>query len=243
MKLDPRSRLVIVFSLSSLAVFVKSISLLLVVLAVSIALVYSSNGNFRLIKKAKHFIILFLGIAVIQSIFSPEGDSLLHAGNIILLTTGGLEKGIRVILRMLIIIISASIMTGSSSREIIQGLIQWKVPYEIAFMVSLAIRFLPVLGEEARDVYTAIQLRGIEPARLPLKKRIKLYSYLLMPMLSGVIVKAREISTSMETRAFRVYPERTSYLKLELKKIDYTAIILSLLFLILILYLYLFKGY
>jgi len=149
-----------------------------------------------------------------------------------------LAKGIRVILRMMIIIVSATIMRGSSSREIIQALVQWKIPYEIAFMVSLAIRFLPILRDEAKDVFTAIQLRGIEVEELSLYKRFKVYSYLFMPVLSGVIYRARELSTSIESRGFRAYPERTSYIKLRLSLKDYILMITSMLFTLIILILY-----
>lgn len=235
-KLDPRTKLVIVFSLSTLAVFVKNIYLLFLVLIVSISIAYYFRRNLDFIRKARKFIILFIGIAFIQSIFSPAGTTLFAIGKLSILTTGGQVKGIRVILRMLIIIISATIMTTSGSREIIQGLIQWKIPYEIAFMVSLAVRFLPILAEEARDVYIAIQLRGIEIDKLSLGKRFQIYSYLFMPILSGVIFKARELSTSIEARAFRAYPERTSFIKLQMVRSDYLVIFLSLTFTAAILY-------
>ncbi|HLV09292.1 MAG TPA: energy-coupling factor transporter transmembrane component T [Halanaerobiales bacterium] len=230
MKLDPRTKLLMVFSLSSLAVFIKELELLIPVMFIALLLVYFLGGELSVLKKHSKFLLIFIGIAVIQSIFSPSGEVLLNIGSLKLLTTGGLVKGVRVILRMFIIIVSATIMLDSNSREIIQGLIQWKVPYELAFMVSLAIRFLPLLGEEARDVYTAIQLRGIEVEELPLKKRFKLYSYLLMPVLSGVMVRAREISTSLECRAFRAYPQRSSYQQLQFQTADYLIVILSLIF-------------
>lgn len=238
MKLDPRTKLIMVFSLSTLAVFIKDIYLLLLVLVVSFITSRIFEGNFSFIKKMRKFIILFIGIAIIQSIFSPAGEVLLSFGNYSFLTSGGLYKGIRVILRMLIIIVSATIMSSSSSREIIQGLIQLKVPYEIAFMVSLAIRFLPVLGQEARDAYMAIQLRGIEIDKLSFTRRLKIYSYLLMPVLTGVFFRARELSTSIEMRAFRAYSERTSYIKLNLKKYDYLVMIASFLFIFVIIYIY-----
>jgi len=130
-------------------------------------------------------------------------------------------------------------MKNSTPREIIQGLIQWKVPYELAFMVSLAIRFIPILAQEAKDAYTAIQLRGIEISELTLKKRFKLYSYMFMPVLSGVIHKAKELSTSLEARAFRAYPERTSFMKLKLIRRDYLVISVSMIFTLTIFSLYL----
>ncbi len=228
-----------VFSLSTLAVFIKDIYLLFPVLIVSLLAARYFKGNFTLLKKARKFIVLFIGIAVLQSIFSPAGEILFSFRNFSLLTVGGLYKGIRVILRMLIIIVSAAIMTGSSSREIIQGLIQFKIPYEIAFMVSLAIRFLPVLGQEAKDAYIAIQLRGIELDKLSFTKRLKIYSYLLMPVLAGVFFRARELATSIETRAFRAYPERTSYIKLYFKKYDFLMITVSFIFTFIIIYIYL----
>ncbi len=239
LKLDPRTKLIMVFSLSTLAVFVRDIYLLFLVLLVSLITSYIFAGNFSFIKKMKKFIILFVGIAIIQSIFSPAGEVLFSVGSYTILTTGGLYKGIRVILRMLIIIVSATIMSSSSSRGIIQGLIQFKVPYEIAFMVSLAIRFLPVLGQEAKDAYTAIQLRGIEIEKLSFTRRLKIYSFLLMPVLTGVFFRARELSTSIEMRAFRAYPERTSYIKLVLKKRDFIVIGASFLFVSVIIYIYL----
>ncbi|HMA59217.1 MAG TPA: energy-coupling factor transporter transmembrane component T, partial [Halanaerobiales bacterium] len=194
------------------------------------------------LNRARKFIVLLVGIAFLQSIFSPSGDILISISNFTLLTTGGLVKGLRVILRMLIIIISATIMKGSSPREIIQGLIQWKVHYEISFMVSLAIRFIPILGQEAKDAFTAIQLRGIEIDKLSLTKRFKVYSYMFMPVLSGVIHRARELSTSLEARAFRAYPERTSYIKLELSKNDFLIMSLSIIFTISMLTIYILMG-
>jgi len=238
MKFDPRSKLVLVFSFSSLAVFVKDIFLLLIVLLLSFLTSNYFKGDWSFLKRIKKFIILFLGIAFLQSIFAPAGESLLTISGLPILTLGGLAKGIRVILRMMIIIVSATIMRGSSSREIIQALVQWKIPYEIAFMVSLAIRFLPILRDEAKDVFIAIQLRGIEVEELSLYKRFKVYSYLFMPVLSGVIYRARELSTSIESRGFRAYPERTSYIKLRLSLKDYILMITSMLFTLIILILY-----
>lgn len=237
-KFDPRSKLALVFSFSSLAVFVKDINLLLIVLVVSIVTSSYFKSDWTFFKRIKKFIILFVGIAFLQSIFAPAGETLLTISNFPILTSGGLAKGIRVILRMLIIIISATIMRGSSSREIIQALVQWKIPYEIAFMVSLAIRFLPILRDEAKDVFTAIQLRGIEIEKLSLFKRFKVYSYLFMPVLSGVIYRARELSTSIESRGFRAYPVRTSYIKLKLTVKDYILITASLIYTIMILIIY-----
>jgi energy-coupling factor transport system permease protein len=163
-----------------------------------------------------------------QSIFVPSGSILFSVGRLSLITTGGLIKGVMMVLRMTIVLVSASIMTTSTSREIVQGFVQWKVPYEIAFMVSVAVRFLPMLTEEIRDTLTALQLRGVEIKRIPAGKRIRVYSYLFMPVILGTIVKSQELSTAMEMRAFRAYPKRTSYMVLKMNPRDYAVIAASI---------------
>lgn len=185
---------------------------------------------------------LIVSLIFIQSIFIADGTSIIALGDITFLTIQGIIKGLQLVLRMLIIIISASIMGTNTSREIVQGLVQWRIPYEIAFMVSIAIRFLPMLTDEIRDVVIAIQLRGIELEKIPLRKRIKIYSYVLMPIVANTMVKARKLSTAMEMRGFGVNENRTSYHTLQMRRIDYAVIVITILGLTTILGQYYLQG-
>jgi ABC-type cobalt transport system, permease component CbiQ and related transporters len=212
-----------------MAVLMHSIGMLFSVLILSVIVSMIMGSSFvSSIEKMRRIFILIIIIAVIQSLFSPSGKAIVSVGGLSLVTSGGLEKGTIVILRMAIIIVSAAVMTTSNPREIVQGFVQWKVPYEIAFMVSVAIRFLPLLTDEIRDTFTAIQLRGIDLGKIPVKKRLKVYSYLFMPVVLGTIVKSQELSTAMEMRAFRAYTKRTSYMVLYMDYKDYAAIFISI---------------
>lgn len=191
----------------------------------------------------KRFIPLFFGLIIIQSVFSPSGTALLAIKDVPLLTSGGVTRGISVILRMFIIISSALILTTSSYQEIIAGLIKMKVPYEIAFMVLLAIRFLPVLMEEFTDAITAIQLRGVRIDRIPFGEKVKIYTYNLMPVVAGSVLKAKKVAVSMETRAFRAYPTRTYIQEINITAKDYLVIFLSLIAGLLSYILYLNMGF
>jgi len=86
-----------------------------------------------------------------------------------------------------------------------------KVPYEIAFMVSIAVRFLPIFRNEMIDMVTALQLRGIDLKKLGYREKIKVYQYLLLPITTNSILMAKELATAMEMRGFRAYAQRTSY--------------------------------
>lgn len=227
--LDPRTKIVMVLCVSTLAVFVQNIYLLSAVFSFTILITALIGGDLVLVvKKIGKMWYLFLLIVVLQSIFAHSGRILLEIDNFKFLTFGGIVLGIEFILRIFIIISSAAILLTSSSREIIQGMVQWKIPYEIAFMVSVAIRFLPLLSRELKDVITAVQLRGVDLYRIQIRKRLKIYYFIFTPVIIGAIRKAQKLSTAMETRAFRAYPNRTSYLILKMNNIDYWVIVLFL---------------
>lgn len=101
-------------------------------------------------------------------------------------------------------------------------------PYELAFMVSMAVRFLPLFHEEAVNVLTAVQLRGVELKKIPWGRKTDLYRSLFFPLVYSTLVKARQMSAAMETRAFRVYPERTYMKRLKFCFADYGVILFSL---------------
>ncbi|NLX62958.1 MAG: energy-coupling factor transporter transmembrane protein EcfT [Tissierellia bacterium] len=234
LKLDPRTKLIIVLCFSTLGVGTNQILVLffISVLALIVAKLFKVDLK-RSLGKIKSLLKVLILIALVQSIFSP-GQPLISVGNFNLLTIKGLEKGLQFILRMFIVIVSVTIMGTSTYREIIQGLVQWKLPYDIAFMVALGIRFLPMIREEIQDSLTAIQLRGIDIKNIPLKERINIYSYLFTPILVETLIKAERLAAAIEMRGFRAYDSRTSYLQLKLKSIDYLIIFLSLGLIILI---------
>lgn len=235
--LDPRTKLILVLTFSSLAVFIKNVYILFILLVVTLVAVRAIGGDlWSIFRKLQRFITIFVAIIVIQSIFTAHGHVILQIAQIRLLTDIGLLCGVQTILRFFIVIAAAVIMTTANPRDIIQGLIQWKIPYELAFMVTIAIRFLPLLQEEAKDTLTALQLRGVNLKKIPIFKRLKTYSYLLMPLLVSVLMKSRDLSVAMEMRAFRAFPQRTSLRELHFRRADYYVMLLSILFFLMLLF-------
>ncbi|HZK57549.1 MAG TPA: energy-coupling factor transporter transmembrane component T [Clostridia bacterium] len=237
--IDPRTKLIIVLCLSTLAILVKNILFLSGILLISITIsLFLKVDILQVLREIKRLLYVLLAIAIIQSIFSADGQALIRMGKLTVLTTIGLQKGLEFIIRIMIIISSATIITTSNSREIVQGLVQWKLPYEIAFMVSIGIRFLPMLKEEIKDSVVAIQLRGVEIEKIPLRKRLYIYSHLFTPILISTIIKAQKLSMSIEMRGFRAYEQRTSYMVLKMSYIDYLIIFFSFLCASTLMYLY-----
>ena len=221
-KLDPRTKLTIIICLTSTAVIINNWAFLSGFCLVSfLLLIIFGVSPWGMVKRIRVLLYMVVVIALMQSIFAPSGQTLLAVGSLKLITSGGLVKAAEFILRMLIIIASAGILSTSNHREIIQGLVQWKLPYEIAFMASMGIRFLPAFAEEFRDAMTAVQLRGVDIRKLPLRQKLEVTASLFQPVVAGALLKSRDISMSIEMRGLRAYPSRTSYLVLELVREDY----------------------
>ena len=240
--LDPRTKLIIVMSISSLSVFIREPKYLIAILVIALFVSKMMKSEiFMILKKLRRILSLFMAMVLIQSLFIKGGNPIIALGEITLLTDVGILRALEFLIRISIILLSASILMTSSSRELLQGLIEWRIPYEIAFMVSVGIRFLPLLREEIEDTLTAVQLRGIDMEKLTLKEKIHLYSNIFTPVVTGAILKSQSLSIAMEARGFRAYNHRTSYLKLRMKARDYLISSFSILVSILIACLYILR--
>ncbi len=175
------------------------------------------NGLFKKLKRLWQ-VILFATIA--QSFFVKEGTVLLAIFQVTVFTSEGIYQGGIIFLRFFTLICGACCIGQVNREEVVQGMVWFKIPYELAFTAVLGLGFLPRFRTEMRNSLYAIQLRGIEIKELKLKNKIKLYSYLFFPVISTSLLKARDLSASMQVRGFRAYDRRTDMIEMRVQKKD-----------------------
>ena len=208
--IDPRTRLTFVLVVSSLAVVMSDPLWLAGLWALSWVMLRLSNAPLDgLWAKVRRFVPLLLALFLVQSLFTSGGTPVLQVGGWTLVTREGVQVGLSVVLRLLIVMTSAVLLFTSDPMRLVLGLIRWKVPYEIAFLVLLAMRFLPLLQEEVQDTMTAVQLRGVRVTDVPWGARLKVYQHILLPVVVGAIQRARHTAIAMEARGFRACATRT----------------------------------
>lgn len=221
-KIDPRTKIILVLCLTSMVLIVENIWFVVGIGVISMACaLFMGVELFDMIKRYHRILILILTISLVQSIFTQDDQVLLEVAGISILTENGIKLGVKTFIRMLVILTSGMIMSTSNYRETIQGLIQWKIPYKIAFMTSLSLRFIPIFMEEFQDSMVALQLKGIDFKKIPLGEKTRIYVYLLTPIILSSLKHAEEIAIAMESRGFGAYPKRVEYLVLQLKGRDY----------------------
>lgn len=238
-KPDPRIMLLIAACSSTMSVLIDATWLLAFVYAITTLTVLAFGAKLlSIIAKLKGLLSVVAIIVLMESIFHKADSSLVSIGTVSILTTEGLTKGANTLLRIGTVISSSTIFTLTTARHMIQGLIQLKVPYELAFMASVALRFLPMFYEEFKDVLIAIQLRGVDIKRISSGKKLKLYISILTPVVFRAVVKAQKLSYAMELRAFRAFPKRTSRFTLKFSIVDYVYMTITFIITATVIFLY-----
>jgi energy-coupling factor transport system permease protein len=218
---DPRTKLFVVLCLSTAAVAFPEWQNLLRVTLVGIGFGWVFSVPFgSLLRRFSRILTLFFGLIVVQSLFTHQGEAILQIARVPILTTVGLERGLAYLFRVVIILLSGSILATSSMRDLLQALQQLKLPYVIGLMTAIGVKFLPIFVAEVQDAFVAMQLRGIDVKHLKLRKRIQVIAYLFIPLILSTLDKAERLAATIESRGFRTGAKRSHYRKLKLRRQD-----------------------
>jgi len=143
------------------------------------------------------------------------------------------ERALALTLRFIVLVESFSVFFLTTSPDHLGlALEQTHVPYEFVFAFTTAVRFVPVLAEEAQTIMDAQKARGLELERGNFLKRIRNYIPILIPLIVSAIRRSLELAEAMESRAWGATKDRTNLYVLRLHKGDGVLIALTVLVLV-----------
>jgi energy-coupling factor transport system permease protein len=116
----------------------------------------------------------------------------------------------------------------TSPDDLSMALQESHVPYEFSFAFTTAVRFVPVLANEAQTIIDAQRSRGLELERGNILKRVKNYVPILIPLIVGAIRRSLELAEAMESRAFGAKKARTTLYVLRIGLRDYAALLMAM---------------
>ncbi len=152
-----------------------------------------------------------------------------------------LEYSIAMTLRFIVLIESFSMFFLTTSPDHLGlALEQSHVPYEFCFAFTTAVRFVPVLAEEAQTIMDAQKARGLELERGNFIKKVRNYIPILIPLIVSAIRRSLELAEAMESRAWGATEKRTNLYVLRVKRGDYLLALISVLILIFAVYVWIF---
>lgn len=176
-----------------------------------------SHVPVRFIFRGMKSIYFLLALTMIFNMFLTPGTPLIQWWKITI-TREGLRIALLMGIRLIMLITGSSLMTFTTTpnqltdglESILKPLRLFKVPvHEIAMMMSIALRFIPILMEETDKIMKAQMARGADFESGSVIKRAKSLIPLLVPLFISAFRRANDLALAMEARCYRGGEGRT----------------------------------
>ena len=231
-QLDPRVKLVTTMVYIVSLFVAKGISGYLIATLFLAMVVKMSKVPFGYITKGLKAIIMILLITVVFNLFLVDGDIVLWRFGFLRITDKGVRTAVFMAIRLIYLIIGSSIMTLTTTpNDLTDGLERLLGPFkkihvpvhEIAMMMSIALRFIPILMEETDKIMKAQLARCADFESGNIIKRAKGLVPLLGPLFISAFRRANDLAMAMEARCYRGGEHRTKMKPLHYERRDFVA--------------------
>ena len=241
-RLDPRVKLMgtLIFIIS---LFMGMNIWIYAVVTVALAVVIKmSRIPLKFMVRGLKSIVILIIISAVFNLFLTPGEVVVSFWKL-KITKEGIKLALLMAARLCFLIIGSSIMTLTTTpnqltdalEKLLGPLKKIHVPvHEIAMMMSIALRFIPILLEETDKIMKAQIARGADFESGNLITRAKNLVPLLVPLFISAFRRANDLAMAMEARCYRGGEGRTKMKPLQYKKRDYLAYGMLVLYLILI---------
>ena len=185
-----------------------------------------SNVPFKYIVRGMKAILFILLLTIVFNLFLTPGEPLWTFG-FLKISREGLVLAIRMAARLSLLILGSSLMTLTTTpnqltdaiEDLLGPLRRFRVPvHEIAMMMSIALRFIPILMEETDKIMKAQIARGADFESKNLMKKIRSLVPLLVPLFISAFRRATDLARAKEARCYRGGAGRT-----KMKPLVYTG--------------------
>ena len=230
-RLDPRVKLVATIAYILSLFLVQSVWGYLVAALFLGVMIRLSNVPFKFMVRGMKSIVFLLLLTVIFNLFLTPGETLISIWKLSI-TKEGLKVAVMMAVRLSFLIIGSSVMTLTTTpnnltdgmERLMKPLGKIKVPvHEIAMMMSIALRFIPILMEETDKIMKAQIARGADFESGNLLKTAKAMVPLLVPLFISAFRRANDLAMAMEARCYRGGDNRTRMKPLVYQKRDRLA--------------------
>ena len=220
--LDPRVKFIYVCAVFVAAIIFGEILPLLLLLLMQIPFVLLAGVQREWLRSLRGAAFLAVIIFFTNFLFS-----FFSAGYVVLATN--VEGAASMTLRFVVLVESFSVFFLTTSPDHLGLALELtRVPYEFAFAFTTAVRFVPVLAEEAQTIMDAQKARGLELEKGNFMKRIRNYIPVLIPLIVSAIRRSLELAEAMESRAWGATKKRTNLYSLKLHRSDFAMLALAI---------------
>lgn len=233
-RLDPRSKLIAMI-LIIIGIFIDvGFAGYFIIAAVIFLCVYLSKIPVRMIVSALKPMMFMMVFLFVINIFVFQSGSVLLDFGFIKIYDGAVRQTLYIIIRLILLITTTTILTVTTKpldltlglELLLKPLAKIHFPvHEFAMMISIALRFIPTIIEEAMKIMKAQESRGVDFSSGNIKEKLSTILSLIIPLFASAFQRAEDLANSMEARGYDPQAQRTRYRILKFKLIDYLCII------------------
>ena len=239
-RLDPRTKILSTLLLI-VAVFLANTAIGDAALCAMVLFIILVSGlPFMLVLKSVKPLLFIIVLTLVLHAVMGQGEHVLYQWKFIKVTEEGLQLGVQMAMRLILLLMISSILTFTTSPIVLTDGIEALlrpfrvvgVPaHELAMMMTIALRFIPTLMEETDRIIKAQTARGADFSGGNLLVRAKNMLPILVPLFISAFRRADELATAMESRCYHGGEGRTRMKQLKFALRDYVTLVLFGLFL------------
>ncbi len=234
-RLDARIKIVLAIAFMVLAFLVNTIQGYGMILGMLLGTILLSRVPFRFVLKGLKPILFILIFTFVLNIFLTPGQTVWVHWWIFTITKESLLFAVQMSVRLALLVAGTSMLTLTTAplqltdglESLLRPLKAIRFPvHEMAMMMSIALRFIPTLAEEADRIRKAQAARGADFDTGGLFKRAAGLVPLLVPLFVGAFRRAEELATAMEARCYHGGEGRTKLTVLHMGGRDYIGLLI-----------------
>ncbi len=229
--LDPRTKILITFAFIVVLFVANNPAMYAVLAGFTLCSVALSKVPPRLIIRGLRPILFILVFTLTLHLFMTQGEELFRIGPLVA-SKEGVVQGVYIAVRLILLLFTTSLLTLTTSPiSLTDGLESLMKPFsrvgvpahELAMMMTIALRFIPTLMEEAERVMKAQMARGADFESGHILQRAKSLVPLLVPLFVSAFRRADDLAMAMEARCYRGGENRTRMKQLHAGQRDVVA--------------------
>lgn len=237
-RMDPRAKLVLSFLYIAVVFFANDFWTYLIMTLLLLASVAASAIPLKVYIRGLMPLFWLMIFTVLIQVFFGVGGHVYWQWGWLVVSQDGLNSAGLILMRFVLIILISTILTFTTEPlEIADGIESLLSPLKklhfpvatLALMLSLALRFVPTLMDEAEKIMNAQRSRGVDFGEGGLRQRVRTIVPILIPLFVNAFNRAIEISTAMEARGYQDGENRTKYRQLKWQRVDTASLVIYVL--------------
>ena len=222
-KCDPRAKILFLIGYIVAIFLGKNFYALGACAALFVVVAIFSGVPFSALLRSVKAVLFLLVFMTVLNLFFYQGETVWWQWKFIVITKEAVYYTIFLAVRLFLLVLGSSLLTLTTTpvslADGIEGLlsplkiIRFPV-HELALIMSIALRFIPILTEETGRIMNAQKARGADFETGGLMKRVKAVIPILIPLLISAFRRADELGDAMDARCYSGSKVRTKYKKL-----------------------------